>query len=72
MTKRPYEKQFLLDYSQEHLSYEIDMFFGILEMLSPTDTGATRLKNAKIESFVVHLRNLIVFLGEKSQYDTDV
>lgn len=79
MTSRPFNDADLLKYSEEHVSYEIDMFFGMAEMLSPPNkigagslSDAKRLNFAMIEAFVVHLRNLIDFLYIKNPQSTDV
>jgi hypothetical protein len=57
----------LVRYSKEHLYYEIEMFFGVGIELSrihfpPGDKLAIVHRNALLESFVVHLRNLLLFL----------
>lgn len=74
-----YTDAYLLEYS-EHVHYEIDMFFETVEVRSrPAFNEWTlsllghpqRMNNALIESFVVHLRNLIDFLYLPSK-GTDV
>jgi hypothetical protein len=79
MTARPFNDADLFLYSEEHVSYEIDMFFGMTEMLSPPNkigagsiAEAKRLNFAMIEAFVVHLRNLIDFLYINNPQPTDV
>ncbi len=79
MTMRPFDDSYLLAYSAEHIAYEIDMFFGMTEMLSPLNKiGASSLAEAKrlnfamIEAFVIHLRNLIDFLYMDRPQSTDV
>lgn len=67
---RPFSDAYLVAYSAEHVAYEFDMFLWLAEVcgsssstlgaLSPADT--TRLSNVLIESFAVHLRNIIDFL----------
>jgi hypothetical protein len=66
---RPFSDPYLLAFSAEHVAYEVDMFFEMVEVLTQSSLiGATstaiaaRLKNALIEAFVIHLRNLIDFL----------
>jgi hypothetical protein len=69
-----------LAYSDEHVAYEIDMFFWLAEVCgspslrlgaaSAADT--TRLNNVLIEGFVVHLRNVIDFLYLEKPKPTDV
>lgn len=54
-------------YSQEHLRYEVSMFFGAVASRSATLAShdvrlLTFMINARIEAFANHLRNLIVFL----------
>ena len=57
----------LLAYSEEHLFYEVSMFFRLgklllsKERLPPTDIGRS-VDNALVESFVIHFRNLYDFL----------
>jgi hypothetical protein len=65
----------LLDFSNKHLGYEIDMFFRSGKLLSETDFSETddtavTLRNALVESFATHLRNLVYFLYPK-QTDLD-
>jgi len=59
--------------------YEVDMFFGMVEMFTrPSIIGATsvaeaiRLKNAVVEVFAIHLRNLVDFLYSEKPQTTDV
>ena len=57
----------LLDYSHEHLRYEIWMFFNSGFELSrrkfdESDPASVFSKNLVVESFVNHLRNLLLFL----------
>ena len=66
---RPFSDSYLLAFSAEHVAYEVDMFFGMVEVLTrpsvisaPSAAEANRLKNAVIEVFAIHLRNLIDFL----------
>lgn len=66
---RPYSDEYLLDYSKEHLYYEFDMFLWAARLLgsgaprgASTREDAVRLNSALIETFVVHLRNVIEFL----------
>lgn len=79
MTARPFSDAYLLEYSAEHVFYEVDMFFGMTELLNPKNRiGAssaaevTRLNCAMIEAFGIHLRNLIDFLYMDSPKPTDV
>jgi|SRR3989344_7497931 len=56
--------QELLDYSKEHLYYEVEMLLTVGGVLLTEFLGETSHvhKNALIESFVVHLRTVITFL----------
>lgn len=76
---RPFSDPYLLTFSAEHVAYEIDMFFGMVEVLTQSSligassaAVAARLKNAMIEAFVIHLRNLIDFLYLERPQSTDV
>jgi hypothetical protein len=53
-----YTDQQLLDYSEEHLLYELHIFRWVAENLPP-DKGF--LLSALLESFAIHLRNLADF-----------
>jgi hypothetical protein len=88
MATRRYTDEFLLNYSGEHLKYEIDMFFRIAELLTRpfamgmicSDFNPVMTRHAALEAFVIHLRNLIDFIyldpqpdpGEQKARDTDV
>jgi hypothetical protein len=76
---RPFGDQYLLAYSEEHVVYEFDMFLWLARVCgsgarlgAPTATDAARLSNVLIESFVVHLRNVIDFLYLDRPKPTDV
>src|SRR5882724_5568969 len=67
----------LLDYSHEHLRYEIWMFFNSGPELSrpqfdESDPASVFSKNILVESFVNHLRNLLLFLYPYSPKPDDV
>ena len=75
----PFSDSYLLAFSAEHVAYEVDMFFGMVEVLTrpsvisaPSVAEANRLKNAVIEVFAIHLRNLIDFLYLERPQPTDV
>jgi hypothetical protein len=79
MKTRPFDDAYILTYSAEHIAYEIDMFFVMIEMLSPLNKiGASSVAEAKrlifamFEAFVIHLRNLIDFLYMDRPQPTDV
>lgn len=80
VANRPFTDAYLMAYSGEHIQYEVNMFFEGVELRSrPGYTennlmqlgDPRRINNALIESFVVHLRNLIDFLYLPAQ-GTDV
>jgi hypothetical protein len=57
-TRIVYTDQQLLDYSAEHLLYELQLFRWVAENL-PRENGFPL--SASLESFAIHLRNLIEF-----------
>jgi len=64
-------------YSKEHLGYEIKMFFNTGVLLSTVqfpknDDRAVTYKNALVESFATHLRNLLLFVYPYSHEEPDV
>jgi hypothetical protein len=71
MAKPPLSDQQLLDYSGEHLNYEIEMFRTTAAVLAAGGLARTD-GNAYLESWVIHLRNLIEFLYQDSPRSTDV
>lgn len=64
MPRTAFTDQQLLDYSGEHLLYELQMFHWVADNL-PSTKGFEL--SAMLESFAVHLRNLIDFLYDKPQ-----
>lgn len=71
MISRPFPDAFLFAYSKEHLYYEVDMFFemvdvwgrlaldhGLLAMLGRPN----KVEEALLESSVIHFRNVVDFL----------
>ena len=67
----PLSDQEALDYSEEHLGYEIEMLRTNDGTL--TNGGLTRTQgNAVLESWVLHLRNLIEFLYQDAPRNSDV
>jgi len=64
--RQPLPDQELLDYSAEHVAYEVQMLRGTKALLAAIATGALDvslvMKNALIESWMVHLRDLVEFL----------
>jgi hypothetical protein len=76
---RPFDDAYLLMYSREHVFHEIDMLFWLARLCgsgthvtAPSPGDATRLNDAFIECFVVHLRNVIDFLYPRKPRRTDV
>jgi len=65
-----FSDSYLLSYSGEHVAYEFDMFLWLAGVCSnpsvrlgaPTPADTLRLSYVLIESFAVHLRNVIDFL----------
>jgi len=67
--KNPFTDQELLDYSEEHLLYELHMFRWVGERME----GKTGFDlSAYLESFAIHLRNLIDFFYLEPTRDDDV
>src|SRR5258708_17002608 len=68
----------LIAYSNEHVKYEISMLLDCGNLLthsfqSESPDLATVLRNALLESFAIHLRNLVDFLYPGTNVkDTDV
>lgn len=61
----------LIKYSEEHIFYEIEMFY--LSAIEELPKESKFYSNIIIESFVIHLRNLITFLYPTSHKEnTDV
>ena len=63
-------------YSDDHIAYEVEMFSWLAAFLSDPSTrllappaDAKRLNNALIESFALHLRNLLEFLFDHKNRD---
>lgn len=77
--KRPFSDGYLLKYSREHVYYEFDMLLGLADLFTrvskisaPSDHDAQRIKNALVESSVIHVRNVIAFLYLDDPGETDV
>lgn len=67
----------LIAYSKEHVYYEIQMLCGCLQLLmanlqSPSQALVGVMRNALLESFAIHLRNLVDFLYPNTVKDSDV
>ncbi len=70
----------LWKYSDEHVTYEVERFFWLTELLTdpsmPLSLASAedtlRLYHALIEAFALHLRNLIEFLYPKKPRDSDI
>jgi hypothetical protein len=73
MAKRiPLTDRELLDYSKEHVVYELWMFCTVGQALTAPLQMTEALRNALIESFVIHLRNLIDFFYPGQVQSDDV
>ena len=60
-------KQGLIRFSEEHLYYEIWMFFEVTKLLSKASPGTPEF-NALLESFIIHAVILIEFFYNKSRF----
>lgn len=61
----------LLDYSEEHLFYEVEMLLNVSAL--STENLPQIIRNIRVESFAIHLRNLIIFFYPTSTvFPTDV
>ena len=78
---RPFSDSYLLEYSDEHLLYECWMLIRCAELLANQDKhiqcaveDTETITNVLVESFAIHLRNLITFFyGDSKKYrPTDV
>jgi hypothetical protein len=76
---RPFLDSYLVDYSAEHVAYEFDMLLTLSSLISrlhavhaPTPEDEQCLKNALLESCVVHVRNVIRFLYPQNVQSTDI
>jgi hypothetical protein len=63
--------QELLDYSREHVYYEIDMFLHAARLLCQPMLHPL-VTNIALESFVIHLRNPVAFLYPSRILSDDV
>ena len=77
--KRPFTDTYLLEYSDEHLAYEVANFFKMAKFFcAPNPVGALpddlkhTVNMAVIEACSIHLRNLIDFLYTDNPQPTDV
>jgi hypothetical protein len=77
--QRPFSDAYLMAYADEHVVYEFEMFLWLARVCggetrigAPSASDVARLNNALIESFVVHLRNVIDFIYPESRKPTDV
>lgn len=65
-----FDKEFLQEYSREHIWYEVSMFFETGSRLRTTNSDQV-IRNATIESFLIHLRNLLDFFYPEGQVKPD-
>jgi hypothetical protein len=66
----PQSDQWLTKYSSQHLLHELKMFWWLVRAIPSQKDGY--MHDALLESFVVHLRNLIFFSCKEWQDDSDV
>jgi hypothetical protein len=73
--RRTQSDQELLDYSLEHVAYEVEMLRGTEALLAAIGARAvdtTRVvRNALIESWMVHVQDLVEFLYPSSSPQPD-
>ncbi len=55
------DPQRLIEFSGEHLYYEIDMLYGVARILHEQNIEDSYIYNALLESFVVHASNILDF-----------
>ena len=61
----------LLEYSEEHLFYEVEMLLNVCSVR--IESLPQIFRNMRVESFAIHLRNLIIFFYPTSTvFPTDV
>jgi hypothetical protein len=72
MAGGPKSDKALREYSKEHLHYEIEMLIATGARLQLGAWNSVAEKNACIESFVIHVRNLIAFLYPTTPKKGDV
>jgi hypothetical protein len=70
---RPFPDQYLLEYADEHVCYEVEHFFWLVNVFNrPTlicaasTSDAIRVRNLLIEGFGLHFRNVVDFLYPRS------
>ncbi len=67
----PFTDQQLLDFSQEHLMYELNIFRWLVDTIAKTPKGFSL--SAYLESFTVHLRGLVdFFYNDRHEKPDDV
>ena len=63
---------YLRKYASEHVAYEVQMLFKV-SRVATSNSHSQFLMNMLVESFGLHLRNLITFLyPTNKQYSTDM
>ncbi len=76
MLKNPKDHNYLLKYADEHVGYEIDLFCATSLLIGRLSTGNksldTFIEFALLESFLLHMRNLIDFLYPRNKRNDDV
>jgi hypothetical protein len=67
------QEEILLRFSEEHLAYELEMFFATAaELLFAGPNQPATIKNALIESFLVHARAILFFFYTEKPKPDDV
>lgn len=62
----------LLEYFNEHVRYEVQMLLHVTSGILVNMQISQMLMHAPIESYAIHLRNIITFLYPSSYRDSDV
>lgn len=72
MKTKDLSEQQLFEYFAEHVRYEVQMLLNVTSAILQQIQVPQGLQHAPVESYAIHLRNLITFLYPSSSRDTDV
>lgn len=72
MKTKDFSDQQFLEYFSEHIRYEIQMLLSVTNGILQKFVVPQGLQHAPVESYAVHLRNMINFFFPPSSRDTDV
>jgi len=72
MKTKDLSEQQLSEYFAEHVRYEVQMLLNVTSAILQQLQVPQGLQHAPVESYAIHLRNLITFLYPSSSRDTDV